>query len=197
MRSLAFQNRKTWTKDLLGAINVCCRHRTVGDNLVALDDSLEVLGTGMPDLSCLEVLSNIGLLDLAFAESFGFLLDGRHHCELTIMSIMVVESVGVRKEVHINAVRHVDDQCTFALAVVGDVKLLANVLQREERMLVMVLESYQTALWFATWAFMLVVKVPPLPWRVTDPSSEYGRQAWGYKKGQPLTDCQGESCHRA
>jgi hypothetical protein len=90
------------------------------------------MGTGMPDL-CLKVSSDFGLLDLAFAESFGFLLDGgRHHCELTIVGIMVVESIGVRYEVHINAVRLVDNECAFALTAVGDMKLLANVLQRED-----------------------------------------------------------------
>jgi hypothetical protein len=45
---------------------------------------------------------------------------------------MVVESVSVRSTVHINAIRLVDDKCSFALAVVGDVKLLVNVLQRED-----------------------------------------------------------------
>ena len=48
-RLTLLQDRKTWTKNGLGSVDIFCRCRTVSDE-VELDHRLEVLGARMTDL---------------------------------------------------------------------------------------------------------------------------------------------------
>ena len=79
----------------------------------------------------LKFSSDFGLLDLTFTEAFGFLGDSGHHGELAIMSVVIVESIFVCNEVHVNAIGLVDNESTFALAVISDTESFTDVLQGE------------------------------------------------------------------
>ena len=48
-----------------------------------------------------------------------------------MVSVMVVEAIGMRNKRHINAVGRVDDQSALALRVVSDLELGFDILQRE------------------------------------------------------------------
>ena len=48
-----------------------------------------------------------------------------------MVSVMVVEAIGVRNEVHINAVGLVDDKSAITFRVISDLELGFNILQRE------------------------------------------------------------------
>jgi hypothetical protein len=138
---LAFEDRDTGAVDLLCAINVFYCNGAV-DNEVGLDDCLEVLGARVPDLG-LEILSCLSLLELSFTEPLGFRFDSRHHSELTIVGVVIVQAIGVHAEVYVDAVWLVDLEGAFAVAVIGDMKFSRTFLR--ERMLVMALESNQTS----------------------------------------------------
>ncbi len=119
-RGLAFEDRDTGAVDLLCAINVFCRDRAV-DNEVALDDCLEVLGARVPDLG-LEISSCLSLLELSSTEPLRFRFDSRHHSELTIVGVVIVQAIGVHAEVYVDAVWLVDLEGAFAVPVRGDMK---------------------------------------------------------------------------
>ena len=48
-----------------------------------------------------------------------------------MVSVVVVEAIGVRNKVHINAVGLVDDESNLALRVISDLELGFDILQRE------------------------------------------------------------------
>jgi hypothetical protein len=58
----------------------------------------------------LEFSSDLGVLDLMLTEAFGFFGDGGHHSKLAIMCVMIVESIFVCNEMHIDAIGLVDDE---------------------------------------------------------------------------------------
>ncbi len=79
----------------------------------------------------LKFSSDLGVLDLTFTEAFGFVGDSGDHSKLAIMCVVIVESVFVRDEVHIDAIGLVNNESSFALAVISDTEFFTYILQGE------------------------------------------------------------------
>jgi hypothetical protein len=80
----------------------------------------------MPDLG-LKVTSSLGLLELTFTESFGFMLHGGHHCELTVSSVVVVKFIFVHDKMQVDAIWLVHNEAILIFTVIGGANLLAHV----------------------------------------------------------------------
>ena len=82
----------------------------------------------MPDI-CLKVMSNLGLIKLSFAESFGFMFYGRNHCELSVVCVVVMQSIGMHDKVYIDAIGLVNNKSTVSMTIISDMELLTYVLE--------------------------------------------------------------------
>ena len=83
----------------------------------------------MTDLD-LKAMSCFSLLNLSLGESFRFAFCGRHHCQLTIFGVMIVETIGVHHKVYVDTAGFVHNKGTFSVAaIVSNIKFATNILE--------------------------------------------------------------------